>query len=53
LDQLKEGGRMVIPVGNRFSQDLIQFTKRKNHTIQKSLGGCRFVNLVGAHGWKE
>ncbi|MEJ2587650.1 MAG: protein-L-isoaspartate(D-aspartate) O-methyltransferase [Deltaproteobacteria bacterium] len=53
LDQLKEGGRMVIPVGNRFSQDLIQVTKRKGHTTQRSLGGCRFVNLVGVHGWKE
>jgi len=53
LDQLAEGGRLVIPVGNRFSQELIKLTKRKGNYIQKSLGGCRFVDLVGLHGWKE
>lgn len=53
LDQLKIGGRMVIPTGNRFSQELFQVTKHKGHITEKSLGGCRFVNLVGVHGWKE
>ena len=53
LDQLAEGGRLVIPVGNKFSQELIKVTKKKGTFIQKNLGGCRFVDLVGVHGWKD
>ncbi|MFC1866598.1 protein-L-isoaspartate(D-aspartate) O-methyltransferase [Thermodesulfobacteriota bacterium] len=53
LDQLDEGGRMVIPIGDRFSQDLIKVTKRKDSYEKKNLGGCRFVDLIGLHGWKE
>ncbi len=53
LDQLVDGGRMVIPVGNRVSQELIKVTKKKGGHIQENLGGCRFVDLVGIHGWKE
>jgi len=53
LAQLADGGRMVVPVGDRSGQDLIKITKRKNGYDKKSLGGCRFVDLIGAHGWKE
>ncbi len=53
LDQLAEGGRLIIPVGNKFSQELIRVTKKKGNIIQKNLGGCRFVDLVGVHGWKD
>jgi protein-L-isoaspartate(D-aspartate) O-methyltransferase len=53
LDQLAEGGHLVIPVGNRFSQELVQITKKKGNYIEKNLGGCRFVDLVGEHGWQE
>ena len=53
LDQLAEGGRLIIPVGNRYGQDLIKVTNRKGKFIETNLGGCRFVDLVGAHGWKE
>lgn len=53
LDQLAEGGRLVIPIGNKFSQELIKMTKKKGAYIQENLGGCRFVALVGVHGWKE
>lgn len=52
LKQLSEGGRMVIPVGNRFGQDLIRLTKVKNGCMEQNLGGCRFVDLVGAYGWE-
>ena len=52
-DQLADGGRLIIPVGNRFSQDLIKVTKKGGNLIQKDLGGCRFVDLVGVHGWKD
>jgi protein-L-isoaspartate(D-aspartate) O-methyltransferase len=53
LDQLAEGGRLIIPVGNRFSQELIKMTKKRGEYIQKNLGGCRFVDLIGVHGWKD
>jgi protein-L-isoaspartate(D-aspartate) O-methyltransferase len=52
-DQLAEGGRLVIPVGNRFSQELIKVTKRKGNLHEENCGGCRFVDLVGIHGWKN
>ncbi|HDG97604.1 MAG: protein-L-isoaspartate O-methyltransferase [Deltaproteobacteria bacterium] len=53
LDQLAEGGRLVIPVGGKFSQDLIKITKKNGNIIQQDLGGCRFVDLIGVHGWKD
>jgi len=53
LDQLAENGRLIIPVGNKFSQELIKVTRKKGSYIQKNLGGCRFVDLVGIHGWKD
>jgi protein-L-isoaspartate(D-aspartate) O-methyltransferase len=53
LDQLSDGGRLVIPVGNRYSQELIKVTNKKGNFIKDNLGGCRFVDLVGVHGWKE
>ena len=54
LAQLKNGGKMVIPVGNRFVQDLKLIEKALNGRIYKtSLGGCRFVPLIGKEGWKD
>ncbi len=53
LEQLADGGRMIVPVGDKFSQELIKITRKKDSFDRKSLGGCRFVDLIGAHGWKE
>jgi len=53
LDQLADGGRLIIPVGNKYGQDLIKVTNQKGTFIKTNLGGCRFVDLVGIHGWKE
>lgn len=53
ISQLNEGGRMIVPVGDRMSQDLIEVIKDKNGYRKNNLGGCRFVDLIGAHGWKE
>ncbi|EFK08241.1 protein-L-isoaspartate(D-aspartate) O-methyltransferase (PCMT) [delta proteobacterium NaphS2] len=53
LEQLAEGGRLLIPIGDKSSQDLIRVTKKNGKHLQKSLGGCRFVNLIGVHGWKD
>ena len=53
VNQLAVGGRMVIPVGDRHSQDLIKLVRDESGIHQSNLGGCRFVKLVGEHGWKE
>ena len=51
IKHLAAGGRMVIPVGNQFSQDLIKVNKNNGGIQTTSLGGCRFVKLLGEHGW--
>jgi protein-L-isoaspartate(D-aspartate) O-methyltransferase len=53
IDQLGMGGRLVIPVGNAFSQDLIRMTKTEEGIRREDLGGCRFVKLIGRHGWED
>ena len=55
LDQLAPGGRMVVPVGQiRQAQSMIKMVKDENGRISKTtLGGCRFVDLVGQYGWPE
>ena len=52
VSQLAPGGRLVIPVGNQHSQELIKLVKDENGIQQASLGGCRFVKLVGEKGWR-
>jgi protein-L-isoaspartate(D-aspartate) O-methyltransferase len=56
VEQLSIGGRLVIPVGGRYTQTLYRVTRVSESVedVQKEdLGGCRFVNLIGEHGWKE
>jgi len=53
IDQLCDGGRLVLPVGNQHSQDLIKITRDRLGIHKMNLGGCRFVKLVGEHGWQE
>lgn len=53
IDQLAVGGRLVVPVGDRMSQELV-LVRRHAEGINKShLGGVRFVDLIGKWGWKE
>jgi len=55
VEQLAIGGRLVIPVGGRYSQSLIKLTRLSENpddVKKEDLGGCRFVNLIGEHGWK-
>ena len=52
LAQLAPGGRLVIPVGTREAQDLLRVTRHaEGGTVQENLGPCRFVPLVGPHGF--
>jgi len=54
LDQLAVGGRLVIPVGDRMSQVLMRITRTTEHEFkEEQLLGCRFVPLVGNHGWRD
>jgi len=51
LDQLDEGGRLVIPVGGRFGQ-VLELYKREGGKIHKEeLTPVAFVPLIGEHGW--
>lgn len=51
IAQLAIGGRMVIPVGDQYAQDLIKIIKDRQGVRHYSLGGCRFVKLIGEEGW--
>ena len=51
IEQLAEGGRLVIPVGDRFSQDLLRLRKTGGTSERETLCGCRFVPLIGERGW--
>lgn len=54
LEQLKVGGRLIIPIGDEFTQDLTLYIKDSNEDYSKeSYGGCRFVKLIGEQGWRE
>jgi protein-L-isoaspartate(D-aspartate) O-methyltransferase len=53
LKQLKIGGRLVIPVGSIYEQQLCQVARKKTRNEVKNLGGCRFVPLIGREAWKE
>jgi protein-L-isoaspartate(D-aspartate) O-methyltransferase len=53
LKQLALGGRLVIPVGSRWEQELLKVTKKKRRNVIENLGGCRFVPLIGKDAWEE
>ncbi|MCK9362352.1 MAG: protein-L-isoaspartate(D-aspartate) O-methyltransferase [Syntrophales bacterium] len=56
IEQLAIGGRLVIPVGGRNSQTLLRLTRLSDDPEdlrQEELCGCRFVDLIGEHGWKN
>jgi len=52
LEQLAPGGRLIGPFGARDQQDLVRVRRGARGDFQREvLGRCRFVDLVGAHGW--
>uniref|UniRef100_A0A7C3Z2U4 Protein-L-isoaspartate O-methyltransferase n=1 Tax=Desulfobacca acetoxidans TaxID=60893 RepID=A0A7C3Z2U4_9BACT len=51
VEQLALGGRLVIPVGDRYTQTLTRVRLTQEGLQQEYLGGCRFVKLIGKHGW--
>ncbi len=52
LDQLKPGGRLVIPIGDRSRQSLHRIVKRADRIEDEELIGCVFVPLIGEEGWR-
>jgi protein-L-isoaspartate(D-aspartate) O-methyltransferase len=53
VEQLAEGGRLVLPVGERFFQTLTVVTKEKGRIKREDSIGCVFVPLVGKFGWSN
>jgi protein-L-isoaspartate(D-aspartate) O-methyltransferase len=53
IEQLALYGRLVIPVGDRYSQELMLVERQPEGVQKKNLGGVRFVDLVGKWGWGE
>jgi len=53
VQQLAEGGRLIMPVGDQHVQELVKLYRDKEGIHQAKLGGCRFVKLIGEHGWRD
>lgn len=53
LEQLGEGGRMIVPIGPGEHQRLVLVTHRGQEFLSEQRESCRFVPLVGRHGWKD
>jgi protein-L-isoaspartate(D-aspartate) O-methyltransferase len=53
IEQLAEGGPLVIPVGDSERQSMLRIIKRAGGLAQESLLTCRFVPLLGRHGWPD
>ena len=53
VDQLAIGGKLIMAGGGSFSQELIRLEKTSEGIKTVNLGGCRFVKLIGEHGWED
>jgi len=52
LGQLKWNGRLVIPVGSRFQQDLLKITRLPEGDRVENMGSCYFVPLIADDAWR-
>jgi protein-L-isoaspartate(D-aspartate) O-methyltransferase len=53
VEQLTWNGRLVIPVGSRWQQELLRVTKLRGKNEIENLGGCYFVPLIGEGAWED
>lgn len=51
LDQLADGGRLLVPVGDRDIQQLMVYRRRGDRIEKREVAPVRFVPLIGTHGW--
>jgi protein-L-isoaspartate(D-aspartate) O-methyltransferase len=52
-EQLEPGGRLVLPRGSRWGQELVQIVKTNEGPVERASVPCRFVPLVGARGFEQ
>jgi protein-L-isoaspartate(D-aspartate) O-methyltransferase len=52
VEQLRDPGKMVIPIGSRMEQSLVIVTKRDGVVESRVETHCRFVPLLGSEGWR-
>ena len=53
VEQLREGGVLVLPVGTRSLQDMVVARRTPDGVVRESAGACVFVPLVGEQGWER
>ncbi len=53
LEQLADGGHLVVPIGGRAVQDLMVYRREGDRCEERNDGGCRFVPLIGRDGWGD
>ncbi len=53
LAQLAPAGRLVLPIGEEELQSLVRLRRGKDSWVEEYFGECRFVKLLGSHGWEE
>ena len=53
LDQLVDGGLIIVPVGDTSQQTLVSVVQRGGRSVERSLIACRFVKLIGRSAWEE
>lgn len=53
LEQLKNNGIIIAPVGSMYGQEMIKLVKKDHKTLEQSLGSFVFVPLIGKYGFKE
>jgi protein-L-isoaspartate(D-aspartate) O-methyltransferase len=53
IDQLKDGGNLVAPVGPKWQQELVRLQWQNNRIVTERLAPVAFVPLIGEHGWAE
>jgi protein-L-isoaspartate(D-aspartate) O-methyltransferase len=51
VEQLREGGSMVIPVGGETEQELLLVRRGQGRVTRERICACVFVKLRGAEGW--
>jgi protein-L-isoaspartate(D-aspartate) O-methyltransferase len=53
IEQMAEGGRMVIPIGNEQAQELVLMRKSDGKIHSRALHHCAFVPLIGQYGFSR